>query len=139
MRRSTPPRDLSERTMNRTVTPEEELLRGVSAVKASSTGIRLDDPIYNSLPPEAQTFLDSLLQVQLLGRSSVGEFLRKSLAHFDDFADTVNLGQSLVTAGLLTDYQLDRIIAGTTHGLLLGNYRVLDRLGSGSMGVVFLA
>ena len=62
-----------------------------------------------------------------------------SLAHFDEFADIINLGQALVTAGMLTEYQLDRIIAGSTHGLLLGNYRVLDRLGSGSMGVVFLA
>ncbi len=41
--------------------------------------------------------------------------------------------------GLLTDYQRARIEAGTTHGLILGNYRVLDRLGAGGMGVVFRA
>src|SRR5690606_27383029 len=39
---------------------------------------------------------------------------------------------------LLTTYQADRIEAGTIHGLVLGNYRVLDRLGAGGMGVVFL-
>ena len=32
----------------------------------------------------------------------------------------------LVQNGLLTDYQADRIEAGTTFGLVLGNYRVLD-------------
>jgi response regulator RpfG family c-di-GMP phosphodiesterase len=45
----------------------------------------------------------------------------------------------LVEHGLLTDYQADRIRAGTTYGLVLGNYRVLDRLGAGGMAVVFKA
>jgi response regulator RpfG family c-di-GMP phosphodiesterase len=45
----------------------------------------------------------------------------------------------LVDHGLLTDYQARRIEAGSTFGLVLGNYRVLDRLGAGGMGVVFRA
>ena len=40
---------------------------------------------------------------------------------------------------LLTEYQAARIDAGKTLGLILGNYRVLDRLGAGGMGVVFKA
>jgi hypothetical protein len=43
----------------------------------------------------------------------------------------------LVKHGLLTGYQASRIAAGDTFGLVLGNYRVLDRLGAGGMGVVF--
>ena len=39
----------------------------------------------------------------------------------------------------MTEYQADRIAAGTVHGLILGSYRVLDRLGAGGMGVVFRA
>lgn len=38
---------------------------------------------------------------------------------------------------LLTPYQAARIEAGNRHGLVLGHYRVLDRLGAGGMGVVF--
>jgi serine/threonine protein kinase len=44
----------------------------------------------------------------------------------------------LVGHGLLTEYQAGRIDAGKTFGLILGNYRVLDRLGGG-MGVVYRA
>jgi serine/threonine protein kinase len=43
----------------------------------------------------------------------------------------------LIEHGLLTSYQAQRIEAGNTFGLILGNYRVLDRLGAGGMAVVF--
>jgi response regulator RpfG family c-di-GMP phosphodiesterase len=43
----------------------------------------------------------------------------------------------LIKYGLLTRYQADRIAAGTIYGLILGNYRVLERLGAGGMAVVF--
>src|SRR6266404_2232592 len=41
----------------------------------------------------------------------------------------------LVEQGLLTQCQADRVEAGTTLGLVLGNYRVLDRIGAGGIGV----
>ncbi|MCI0459782.1 MAG: protein kinase [Gemmataceae bacterium] len=53
--------------------------------------------------------------------------------------DAEDLLPRLVEHGLLTEYQARRVEAGTTFGLLLGNYRVLDRLGAGGMGVVFRA
>src|SRR5439155_5305911 len=45
----------------------------------------------------------------------------------------------LVQHGLLTTYQAARIRAGTVFGMVLGSYRVLDRLGAGGMAVVFKA
>ncbi len=52
---------------------------------------------------------------------------------------TEDLLAALVDLELLTVYQAGRIGAGTFFGLILGNYRVLDRLGAGGMGVVFRA
>lgn len=47
--------------------------------------------------------------------------------------------EHLVKHGLLTRYQAQRIEAGTIFGLVLGSYRLLERLGAGGMAVVFKA
>ncbi len=47
--------------------------------------------------------------------------------------------EQLVKHGLLTRYQASRIEAGTMFGLVLGSYRLLERLGAGGMAVVFKA
>jgi response regulator RpfG family c-di-GMP phosphodiesterase/serine/threonine protein kinase len=45
----------------------------------------------------------------------------------------------MMNCGLLTRYQAGRIAAGNTLGLVLGSYRVLERIGAGGMAVVFKA
>ncbi len=52
-------------------------------------------------------------------------------------ADDACLLDELLRHGLLTEYQAGRIRSGRLHGLVLGNYRVLDRIGTGGMGVVY--
>jgi len=45
----------------------------------------------------------------------------------------------LAENNLVTTYQAGRLRAGTTFGLVLGSYRILDRIGAGGMAIVFKA
>ncbi len=45
----------------------------------------------------------------------------------------------LIADKLLTPYQADRLAAGKYKGFLLGGYVILDKIGTGGMGQVFLA
>jgi eukaryotic-like serine/threonine-protein kinase len=93
----------------------------------------------NDLLSPGRAFVDHLIRLGLL-RAGDRECLPGSQGALFNDADTAEaVGMNLVQAGRLTQYQLDRVLAGSTHGLVLGYYRVLDRIGAGGMGVVFLA
>src|SRR6516162_7006048 len=44
----------------------------------------------------------------------------------------------LVTDGLLTNFQAEQLMRGKWRGFHIGKYKVLERLGAGGMGSVFL-
>jgi serine/threonine protein kinase len=96
------------------------------------------NPEFTPLPSAAQGLLDDLLDLQLLAPHAVEVFFQENADRLHEFTQAEDLARSLIQAGLLTPYQYDRYQAGTTYGLVLGNYRVLERLGGGSVSVVFL-
>lgn len=117
----------------------DEPWRGPGPAAALEGGSPPTTDQWRGLPVVGRAFLAGLVRAQMLGASAVGEFLAENANRLPELADAETLGQELVKNGLLTEYQLGRIMAGTTNGMILGNHRVLDRLGRGSMGVVYLA
>lgn len=69
------------------------------------------------------------------------QFLTKSLAQSIRAdttlnADSLSLAKELLRRDLLTAYQINQISQGKGNLLVLGHYRVLERLGEGAMGQV---
>jgi serine/threonine protein kinase len=48
------------------------------------------------------------------------------------------LAEALIDGGLLTRFQVDNLLKGRWHRFFIGHYKVLDRLGSGNYGSVYL-
>jgi hypothetical protein len=82
---------------------------------------------------DGKTFVDLLRQSRLLDDEQVAEAVRRC------GGSTEALASSLVSEGLLTPFQVRRLTAGQARGLVLGQYRILDELGSGGFGQVFRA
>jgi response regulator RpfG family c-di-GMP phosphodiesterase len=87
----------------------------------------------------SEGLLDDLLASSLVLTEDWDQLAQDVREELPAVTDAQVLLSRLVDLNLLTEYQAARVEAGTTFGLILGNYRVLDRLGVGGMGVVFRA
>ena len=64
---------------------------------------------------------------------------RKRYPHDDEFPkDAREAAAELVRTGFLTNFQAKQLLAGRHRGFTLGTYRILQPIGQGGMGVVFL-
>jgi len=83
--------------------------------------------------------LQKILAISLVPAEDWNDLAAPRRAALERCADPLPLLELLATEGLLTRYQASRVSSGKTFGLVLGNYRVLDRIGAGAMGVVYKA
>ncbi len=86
---------------------------------------------------EAEQLFEKLLQSGLINPLTLDALPPASRAELAHHSRGRQLLARLVDFQLLTPYQAERIRVGNAQGLIMGNYRVLDRLGVGNDGVVF--
>jgi WD40 repeat protein/serine/threonine protein kinase len=82
------------------------------------------------------SFLDALRETEVLEPAQLEEV---NLLPQSQGTDPVPLARLLVHKGWLSRYQVNQLVQGRGRDLVLGPYRVLDRIGEGAMGQVFKA
>ncbi len=83
-------------------------------------------------------FLAVLEASQLLREVALRQ-VREQVAQGPPDLTLNRLARSMVRAGVLTNYQVDRLSEGHSNGFYVGKYKLLDVLGRGGMGTVYLA
>ena len=85
--------------------------------------------------PSVEEFIATLLRSGLI-EDAVWQRYAPRLAEFESSED---LAQTLISDGVLTPWQSEKLLEGKSKNFFLGRYKILRQLGAGSMGAVFLA
>jgi serine/threonine protein kinase len=97
------------------------------------------NPVPTALPPGAPItgaeLLALLRKSQLVRESVLDAWLE---AHDFSAESSGRMAKALIKAGLLTYFQAEQLLQGRWHGFQISGYRVLERIGCGGMGNVFL-
>jgi serine/threonine protein kinase len=89
----------------------------------------------------ANEFLDLLRRSQLVEEDQLTKFLgavaAKNKHRLPEDAEPI--AAAMVEAGVLTEWQSEKLLAGKHKGFMLGKYKLLRHLGKGGMSQVYLA
>jgi serine/threonine protein kinase len=81
-------------------------------------------------------FLESLRKSGLIDTSVLDEALG---SYTGTTEEPMKIAEYMIQRKLLTSFQAKSILAGRYKGLVIGAYRVMDKIGAGGMGIVYLA
>lgn len=93
----------------------------------------------SSAPTSIRLLLGEVLHADLLDPKDIDRFLAKAGPKLRDMNSRENAASALVHLGFLTAFQMERVLSRNTFGLVFGNYRIEDRVGGGTVGIVFRA
>src|ERR1043165_3131344 len=87
-------------------------------------------------PTNVDQFLDLVRKSGVTDEKRLEAYLLKMRARLP--ADLDKAAGVLIDVGLLTHFQAENLLAGKWRRFSIGKYKILERLGSGGMGQVFL-
>src|SRR5258708_7598990 len=83
-------------------------------------------------------FVWDLRRSNLIDRGQLDQVIGDFLGRHPG-AEPPALSEYLVSKGILTEFQAERLLQGKTQGFVLGPFTLMDALGTGSMGTVYKA
>jgi serine/threonine protein kinase len=86
-----------------------------------------------------EAFLDLVRKSGLVEAERLDSLMQELRAAGHWPAEPAQLADQLVQRGVLTSFQAEQLLAGRWKGFFISKYKILQRLGSGGMGMVFLA